>query len=126
SATLMTASLPRNHQEAYVRSYNPVLTRLTPETHTAPAPGYGAGYGSPYPTYQEPATYVAQQDRMTIDDVVVKTVSMLGLVLISGLAAAFLIQDPGTLRLAWIGGAIVGLILGLVISFKRIVSPPLM
>ncbi|MBX6750652.1 MAG: Bax inhibitor-1/YccA family protein [Micromonosporaceae bacterium] len=108
-----------------MRSSNPVLTRLTPETHTAPAPGYGAGYGSPYPTYQEP-TYVAQQDRMTIDDVVVKTVSMLGLVLVSGLATAYLIKDPGTLLMAWIGGAIVGLVLGLVISFKRIVSPPLM
>ena len=109
-----------------MRSSNPVLTRLTPETHTAPASGYGAGYGSPYPTYQEPSTYVAQQDRMTIDDVVVKTVSMLGLVLVSGLATAYFIQDPGTLMVAWIGGAIVGLILGLVISFKRIVSPPLM
>jgi uncharacterized YccA/Bax inhibitor family protein len=109
-----------------VRSSNPVLTRLTPETHTAPAPGYGAGYGSPYPTYQEPPTYVAEQDRLTIDDVVIKTVSMLGLVLLAGLATAFVIKDPGTLMLAWVGGAIVGLVLGLVISFKRVVSPPLM
>jgi uncharacterized YccA/Bax inhibitor family protein len=107
-----------------VRSSNPVLSRLTPETHTAPAPGYGAGYGS-YPTYQEPPTYVAEQDRMTIDDVVVKTVSLLGLVLLSGVATAVLVPNE-LLGLAWIGGAIVGLVLGLVISFKRIISPPLM
>lgn len=108
-----------------MRSSNPVLTRLTPETHTAPAPGYGAGYGSPYPTYQEPPTYVAQQDRMTIDDVVVKTVSLLGLVVLAGVATAVVLPNE-LLGVAWIGGAIVGLVLGLVISFKRLVSPPLM
>ena len=31
-----------------MRSSNPVLNRLTPETPTQQAPGYGAGYGSPY------------------------------------------------------------------------------
>lgn len=112
-----------------MRSSNPVLTRLTPETHTAPAPGYGTGYGSQYPTYQEPPTYVAQQDRMTIDDVVVKTVSLLGLVALSGVATAVIFRDarenPGPLFMAMMGGMIVGLILGLVISFKRVTSPAL-
>jgi len=108
-----------------VRSSNPVLTRLTPETHTAPAPGYGAGYGSPYPTYQEPPTYVAEQDRMTVDDVVVKTVGLLGLVALAGVATAVVLPNE-LLGLAWIGGAVVGLVLGLVISFKRIINPALM
>lgn len=108
-----------------MRSSNPVLTRLTPETHTAPAPGYGTGYGSQYPTYQEPPAYVAEQDRLTVDDVVVKTISLLGLVALSGLATA-LILPRELLGVAWIGGAIVGLVLGLVISFKRLISPPLM
>lgn len=107
-----------------MRSSNPVLTRLTPETHTAPAPGYGAGYGSPYPTYQEPPTYVAEQNRLTVDDVVVKTVGLLGLVGLAGLATATVLPNE-LLGVAWIGGAIVGLILGLVISFKRITNPPL-
>jgi uncharacterized YccA/Bax inhibitor family protein len=61
---------------------------------------------------------------MTVDDVVVKTVSLLGLVLLSGVAAAVLVPDE-MLGMAWMGGAIVGLILGLVISFKRIVNPAL-
>jgi uncharacterized YccA/Bax inhibitor family protein len=108
-----------------VRSSNPVLTRLTPETHTAPAPGYGAGYGSPYPPYQAPPAYVAEQDRLTVDDVVVKTISLLGLTALAGIVTAVVVRDPATLIMLWLGGAIVGLILGLVISFKRIVSPAL-
>ena len=108
-----------------MRSSNPVLTRLTPETHAAPAPGYGAGYGSPYQPYQTAPPTVATQDRMTIDDVVVKTVGLLGLVLLAGVATAALVPIGPTLSMLWIGGAIVGLVLGLVISFNRNVSPPL-
>jgi uncharacterized YccA/Bax inhibitor family protein len=104
-----------------LRSSNPVLTRLTPETHTAPP----SGYGSPYQTAPTPSTVVAPQDRLTIDDVVVKTVTLLGIVAITGLATAFIIKDPAKLLAVWMGGAIIGLVLGLIISFKRIVSPPL-
>jgi uncharacterized YccA/Bax inhibitor family protein len=97
-----------------------VLTRLTPETHSQ-APGYG----SPYQTYPAPGTVVTPAaDRMTIDDVVVKTVSLLAIVGVSGLATATLVPKE-SLFLFWMGGMIVGLILGLVISFKRIVNPPL-
>jgi uncharacterized YccA/Bax inhibitor family protein len=103
-----------------VRSSNPVLTRLTPETQTQ-APGYG----SPYQTYPGGGVVTPTEDRMTIDDVVVRTVGLLAITAISGAAVAFLVKDPGTLATFWIGGAIVGLILGLIISFKRIVSAPL-
>ena len=110
-----------------MRSSNPVLTRLTPETHAAPA----QGYGSPYQTYPSPVAPVAAQDRLTIDDVVVRTVTLLALTGIAGVATALFVstlpveQRGGPLLTLWVGGAIVGLILGLVISFKRIASPPL-
>jgi uncharacterized YccA/Bax inhibitor family protein len=68
---------------------------------------------------------VAEADRMTIDDVVVKTVALLGLTALSGLATAFLPLSPGALWGAIAIGAIVGLVLGLIVSFKRVTSPPL-
>jgi uncharacterized YccA/Bax inhibitor family protein len=99
-----------------------VLTRLTPETQTgyAPAP---SGYSST-PTYQSPVS-TGVSDRMTIDDVVVRTVALLG---VTGIAAAFAwILVPDAIRLqVWIGAALIGLVLGLIISFKRITNPPLL
>jgi len=61
---------------------------------------------------------------MTIDDVVVKTVTLLGLTGISAVAAWNLIPDNAA-GAAWIGAAVVGLVLGLIISFSRIASPAL-
>jgi uncharacterized YccA/Bax inhibitor family protein len=61
---------------------------------------------------------------MTIDDVVVKTVLLLGITGISAVAAWNLIPDA-LLGAAWIGAAIVGLVLGLIISFSRIANPAL-
>ncbi len=109
-----------------MRSSNPVLNRLTPETQTPPPPGYGApaGYGSPYQTMPPPM--VAQQDRMTVDDVVVKTVGLLGLVALTGALTAALVPIGPTLFMLWMGAMIVGLILGLVIAFKQIASPPVL
>jgi uncharacterized YccA/Bax inhibitor family protein len=61
---------------------------------------------------------------MTIDDVVVKTVMLLGITGISAIAAWNLIPDT-LLGAAWIGAAIVGLVLGLIISFSRMANPAL-
>lgn len=108
-----------------MRSSNPVLTRLTPET-LAGRP-QAAGYPTyPAPTYPAPTPVVtaADSEPMTIDDVVVRTVSLLFLTGISGVAAWLVIPDT-LLVAAWMGAAIVGLVIGLVISFKRISSPPL-
>jgi uncharacterized YccA/Bax inhibitor family protein len=104
-----------------VRSSNPVLTRLTPETHV----GQPSGYGSPYEQAPAPVTYVPEADRMTIDDVVVKMVGLLALVGIAGGLTAFIVQDPVALAGVWVTSAIVGLILGLILTFKRVISPPL-
>jgi len=61
---------------------------------------------------------------MTMDDVVVKTVTLLGITGISAVAAWNLVPDP-LISAVWIGAAIVGLVLGLIISFSRIANPAL-
>jgi uncharacterized YccA/Bax inhibitor family protein len=107
-----------------------VLTRLTPENQTeyrstyAPA-GYGqtTGYPQQAGPYSSPVVSAAS-DRLTIDDVVVRTVTLLAVTGISAFLAVLLVP-PSLVGAAWIGGALVGLVLGLIISFKRITNPPL-
>ncbi|HEY7272987.1 MAG TPA: Bax inhibitor-1/YccA family protein [Actinoplanes sp.] len=107
-----------------MKTTNPVLTRLGQAAERERAAGYGPGYGQPYPTAAGyPAAPPAVQP-MTIDDVVVKTVVLLGITGISAIAAWNLIPDT-LLGAAWIGAAIVGLVLGLVISFSRMANPAL-
>jgi uncharacterized YccA/Bax inhibitor family protein len=108
-----------------VRSSNPVLTRLTP---VQPRGGYSApGDPSrvPYPqsAYTSPVIQQAA-DRMTIDDVVVRTVGLLALVGLSGAAAWVLVPD-NLLGIGIMAGAMVGLVIGLIISFARITNPAL-
>jgi uncharacterized YccA/Bax inhibitor family protein len=69
--------------------------------------------------YQGPTAGPVQTGRLTYDDVIVKTVGMLGLLVVSGAATWFL--APGL----WMVGAVVGLVLGLVNCFKRNPSPAL-
>ena len=122
-----------------MKTSNPVLSRLgqaaerertagyAPAGPYGPAtgqPGYGQpGYGQPYPTGAAgfPAAPPTVQP-MTIDDVVVKTVTLLGVTGISAVAAWNLIPDA-VAGPAFFGAAIVGLVLGLVISFKQITKP---
>ena len=59
---------------------------------------------------------------MTIDDVVVRTVALLAMTGVAGALTWTLVPDE-LLGVAWIGGAIVGLVLGLVIAFARITNP---
>lgn len=68
--------------------------------------------------YRQPAAGPAQTGRMTINDVIAKTVITLGLVIIG---AAIGWNMPALM----LPGAIVGLVLGLVNSFKREPSPAL-
>lgn len=70
--------------------------------------------------------------RMTIDTVVEKTAITLGLVIASAAATWFLIGDisvsQDALNMAYLfamGGAIIGLVLALVNSFKKVISPGL-
>jgi len=119
-----------------VKTTNPVLSRLgqaAERERTAgynPAGPYGPaagqpGYGQPYPSADSgyPAAPPAVQP-MTVDDVVVKTVMLLGITGISAVAAWNLVPDA-LLGPVWIGAAIVGLVLGLIISFSRMANPAL-
>jgi uncharacterized YccA/Bax inhibitor family protein len=107
-----------------VKTSNPVLTRLGRAAERERSAGDGPGYGQPYPTAAGyPAAPPAVQP-MTIDDVVVKTVTLLGITGISAVAAWNLIPDS-LLGPVWIGAAVVGFVLGLIISFSRNASPAL-
>ncbi|GAA2685402.1 MULTISPECIES: Bax inhibitor-1/YccA family protein [Actinoplanes] len=118
-----------------MKTSNPVLSRLGQAAERERTAGYGPygpagagygqpGYGQPYPTAEGyPAAPPAVQP-MTVDDVVVKTVTLLGITGISAVAAWNLIPLDLTVA-AWIGAAMVGLVLGLVISFMRIANPAL-
>jgi len=118
-----------------VKTSNPVLSRLGQAAERersagySPAGPYGPaagqpGYGQPYPTAEGyPAAPPAVQP-MTIDDVVVKTVTLLGITGLSATAAWILVPDA-LVGPAWIGAAVVGLVLGLVISFSRMANPAL-
>ncbi len=88
--------------------------------------GYGQsrqrGAGDPS-TWQYP-TSVDLQDRMTIDSVISKTGIMLFLVVATA-ALTWVFLPQQYVSTAWIGGLLVGAGLGLVLSFKRVASPPL-
>ncbi|GLY01094.1 MULTISPECIES: Bax inhibitor-1/YccA family protein [Actinoplanes] len=119
-----------------MKTSNPVLSRLGQAAERERAAGYGpygpAGqpgygqpaYGDPYPTATGyPAAPPAVRP-MTIDDVVVKTVTLLGITGISAVVAWNVIPTALT-GAAWMGAALIGLVLGMVISFMRMANPAL-
>lgn len=113
-----------------MKTSNPVLARLGQAAERERAAGYAPvgqygqpGYDSPYPTTDYPAAPPTVRP-MTVDDVVVKTVALLGITGISAAAAWALIPDS-LATAAWIGGALIGLVLGLIISFSRMANPAL-
>jgi uncharacterized YccA/Bax inhibitor family protein len=69
--------------------------------------------------YANPSAGPLQTDRLTYDDVIVKTAGLLGVLIVAG-AVAWVFM-PGL----WMVGMGVGLVLGLVNAFKRDPSPPL-
>lgn len=114
-----------------MKTTNPVLSRLGQAAEReraagyAPAGPYGAPtYGDPHQTVAGYPAAPATTQPMTIDDVVVKTVTLLAIVGASAAAAWVLVPDSLT-GAAWIGAAVVGLVLGLVISFARVANPAL-
>jgi uncharacterized YccA/Bax inhibitor family protein len=70
--------------------------------------------------YAAPAATGVDTGRMTMDDVVVKTGLMFA-VLLPLAAAAYFVNNP----ILTFGGAIAGLVLGLVVSFKQSTNPAL-
>ncbi|MFC0028879.1 Bax inhibitor-1/YccA family protein [Micromonospora chaiyaphumensis] len=123
-----------------MKTTNPVLARLGQAAERERAAGYAQpgpygqpGYPQQYPQYPQQQPYPTGHGYpaappavtpMTLDDVVVKTVLMLGILGASAAAAWVLVPDALT-GVAWIGAAVVGLVLGLVISFSRMANPAL-
>lgn len=108
-----------------MKTSNPVLARLGQAAERERAAGYSpAGYDAPYPTGASLPAAPPTVRPMTIDDVVMKTVALLAIVGVSA-AAAWIVVPDVLLRAAWIGAALVGLALGLVISFSRMARPAL-
>lgn len=128
-----------------MRSSNPVLTRLgsaadqgRPGGQQAPyaQPGQNPFQQQPYqqPQYGQqyppqygggyPAPPGVSGGTMSIDDVVVRTVMLLAVTGIFGAIAWIALPDTGAVAtLAMVGSIIAGLVLGLVIAFKRITNP---
>jgi uncharacterized YccA/Bax inhibitor family protein len=74
--------------------------------------------------YNAPAATSVDTGRMSIDDVVMRTAALFA-VLVAAAGATFALITPGQFGIV-IGAAIVGLVLGLVISFSKTIRPPLM
>ncbi len=76
--------------------------------------------------YSQPSAGPVQTDRVTMDDVVMKTLSLFAIVLVTGIVGWFVADtNPGLGIALWMGGMIGTLVLGLVIAFKKTLSVPL-
>ncbi|MBK6888054.1 MAG: Bax inhibitor-1/YccA family protein [Tetrasphaera sp.] len=120
---------------------NPVFDRIEKDART----GY-AGFGTapaqqtPYPggypgqvsdrqlqdMYDRPSAGPLRTGRVTMDDVIMKTLGLFAIVVGVG-AAGWVVSDSNRAlgQMFWIGGMIGTLILGLVIAFKKTISVPL-
>jgi uncharacterized YccA/Bax inhibitor family protein len=84
-------------------------------------------YNQPSAVGTEPSGVRSGTDRpVTMDDVIMKTLGLFALVLVTGTVGWFVSAANETVGFAlWMGGAIAGLIIGLVIAFKKTLSVPL-
>jgi len=121
-----------------LRSSNPILSKKDAFTPAAPQygqqhgqgfgqqPGYptqGGGPQSPWNNSPAPSTQ-AGQGRMTLDDVITKTAVTIA-VLVVGAALAWNFVPEQLYFPAMILSAIVGFVVVMIVSFRRVVSPPL-
>ena len=117
-----------------MQSRNPILARSSTfngqaaRTYGHPEyPASGAGYAG----YGDGRTPTVYEEPLTIDAVVSRTALTLFLVVASAaltwvfLPDSTVVGEANYVTPAWIGGALVGAGLGLVLSFKKVVSAPL-
>ncbi len=123
-----------------LRSSNPILSKKDAFTPAAPQQGQYGGYsgyqGQPADTRQgypqQPMSYgqgyaPEQSDtgeRMTFDDVITKTAIVMAL-LVASAAVSWKVLPPGLMLPALIISGLVGFVVVLMVSFRRMVSPPL-
>ncbi len=107
-----------------LRSSNPILSKKDAFTPAAPQYGqnpYQTSYGSGY----EPSNaQLTDQGRMTVDDVVTKTAVTMGVLALSAAAAWNLLPDTLFLPALILSG-LVGFVVVLLVSFRRVVNPTL-
>ncbi len=72
--------------------------------------------------YQSGPVQVGTRDVMTVDDVVVKTVTLIGATVLSAAITWVFVPDTAIFA-TWMVAMVVGLVLGLVISFAQITNP---
>ena len=101
-----------------MQSNNPVFARSEPLARTLQGP---VGFHSPAPSAEDVAELYATPQRMTLDDVIMKTGILLAIVVGVG-AACWMLQVP--IGVALLAG-IVGFVLAMVNIFKKQVSPGL-
>jgi len=76
--------------------------------------------------YSQPSAGPVQTDRVTMDDVVMKTLSLFAIVLVTAAVGWMVaVANPSLGVALWMGGMIATLVLGLVIAFKKTLSVPL-
>ncbi|WP_020520283.1 Bax inhibitor-1/YccA family protein [Catelliglobosispora koreensis] len=104
-----------------MKSTNPVLGRIgkAAQQPQYSVPGQGAEYGY---TYQGSPVQTGTQDVMTIDDVVVKTVSLIGVTTLLA-AITWAVVPVTALYPTFIAAMLVGLVIGLIISFAQVTNP---
>jgi uncharacterized YccA/Bax inhibitor family protein len=118
-----------------LRSSNPILSKKDAFTPAAPQYGqapYGQSNFQPYPAQgyqpgspQDPTRQTAAPEgRMTLDDVVTKTAITLAVLVVTAALAWNYLPDSLTFPALIVSG-LVGFLVVLVVSFRRLVSPPL-
>ena len=119
-----------------LRSSNPILSKQDAFTPAAPQqqgqnpyaqnPYAQAPYGqAPYgqqPGYGQPP--VSAEPRMTFDDVITKTAVVMGVLVVSA-ALAWMFIPPALYMPALILSGLVGFGVVLLVSFRRVISPPM-
>lgn len=111
-------TFPVEEARPAVKSSNPVLSRISAAAQQPrySVPGQGAPAGYPE------VVQSAHVDRMSVDDVVVKTVSLIALTAISAAVAAVVVPWSA-LSPIWYTSMFVGIAIGLVIQFAQITNP---
>lgn len=91
-----------------------------------PQQGAPVGYDQLEQMYQRPAAGPVDTGRVTMDDVIMKTLGLFVIVLGVGAAGWIMAaNNPQIGFMLWIGGMVATLVLGLVIAFKKALSVPL-
>ena len=122
---------------------NPVFDRLDKQITKGGYAGFGAGPATSRTSkgagvqdsinsqqlqdlYNQPSAGPVQMRRVTLDDVVMKTLGLFSIVVLVGAASWFAVAGNDKLSLPlMLGGMFGGLAVGLVIAFKKTISVPL-